>query len=197
MPPTFPIASLNRYTPNFSGVTQKLTWCQQFGLQILPKWGDADIFLLKMAVFRCLGDNGIVPWFVGIVGLCLGSWGLCSSQPPSSGGLPAHSHPPPPLPRRLSQPPEALRSPQRPSANHQPPAHRPQAPEIRPPIFSYPSTPRKARRTKWEFGFFDIFASHPRPWWPGLSWSHNFVIWWPLRSPNRLLAKKEYDTAKA
>ena len=37
MPPTFPIASLNRYTPNFSGVTQKLTWCQQFGLQIFPK----------------------------------------------------------------------------------------------------------------------------------------------------------------
>ena len=36
MPPTFPIASLNRYTPNFSGVPQKLTWCQQFGLQI-PK----------------------------------------------------------------------------------------------------------------------------------------------------------------
>ena len=34
---TFPIASLNRYTPNFSGVTQKLTWCQQFGLQIFPK----------------------------------------------------------------------------------------------------------------------------------------------------------------
>ena len=53
MPPTFPIARLNRYTPNFSGVTQKLTWCQQFGLQIFPKWGDADIFRLEMAVFRC------------------------------------------------------------------------------------------------------------------------------------------------
>ena len=37
IPPTFPIASLNRYTPNFSGVPQKLTWCQQFGLQIFPK----------------------------------------------------------------------------------------------------------------------------------------------------------------
>ena len=37
MPLTFPIASLNHYTPNFSGVTQKLTWCQQFGLQIFPK----------------------------------------------------------------------------------------------------------------------------------------------------------------
>ena len=40
MPPTFHIARLNRYTPNFSGVSQKLTWCQQFGLQIFPKWGD-------------------------------------------------------------------------------------------------------------------------------------------------------------
>ena len=37
MPLTFPIARLNRYTPNFSGVPQKLTWCQQFGLQIFPK----------------------------------------------------------------------------------------------------------------------------------------------------------------
>ena len=53
MPETFPIASLNRYTPNFSGVPQKLTWCQQFGLQIFPKWGDADICRLEMAVFRC------------------------------------------------------------------------------------------------------------------------------------------------
>ena len=58
MPPTFPIASLNRYTPNFSGVPQKLTWCQQFGLQIFPKWGDADICRLEMAVFRCFfGQN--------------------------------------------------------------------------------------------------------------------------------------------
>ena len=53
MPPTFPIASLNRYTPNFSGVPQKLTWCQQFGLQIFPKWGDAHILPQKNAVFRC------------------------------------------------------------------------------------------------------------------------------------------------
>ena len=36
-PPTFPIARLNRYTPNFLGLSQKLTWCQQFGLQIFPK----------------------------------------------------------------------------------------------------------------------------------------------------------------
>ena len=40
--PTFPIASLNRYSRNFSGVPQKLTWCQQFGLQIFQKWGDAE-----------------------------------------------------------------------------------------------------------------------------------------------------------
>ena len=53
MPPTFHIARLNRYTPNFSGVPQKLTWCQQFGLQIFPKWGDAEKPPQKYAVFRC------------------------------------------------------------------------------------------------------------------------------------------------
>ena len=37
IPLTFPISNLNSYTPNFSGVPQKLTWCQQFGLQIFPK----------------------------------------------------------------------------------------------------------------------------------------------------------------
>ena len=30
----FLIASLNRYTPKFSGVPQKLTWCQKVGLQV-------------------------------------------------------------------------------------------------------------------------------------------------------------------
>ena len=53
MPPTFHIASLNRYTPNFSGVGQKLTWCQQFGLQIFPKWGDAEKPPPKNPFFRC------------------------------------------------------------------------------------------------------------------------------------------------
>ena len=53
MLPTFRIARLNCYTPKFSGVPQKLTWCQQFGLQVLPKWGDANIWPLKKAVFRC------------------------------------------------------------------------------------------------------------------------------------------------
>ena len=53
MPPTFHIARLNRYTPNFSGVGQKLTWCQQFGLQIFPKWGDAEKPPQKNPFFRC------------------------------------------------------------------------------------------------------------------------------------------------
>merc|ERR1712016_294618 len=58
MPPTFHIPRLNHYTPNFSGVPQKLTWCQQFDLQIFPKLGDADICRLEMAVFRCFfGQN--------------------------------------------------------------------------------------------------------------------------------------------
>ena len=38
-------------------IPQKLTWCQQFGLQIFPKWGDADIFRLEMVVFRCFLDQ--------------------------------------------------------------------------------------------------------------------------------------------
>ena len=51
MPPTFHIASLNRHTPKFSGVPQKLTWCQKVGLQVLQS--DADFCPLKKAVFRC------------------------------------------------------------------------------------------------------------------------------------------------
>ena len=50
MPPTFHIASLNCYTPKFSGVPQKLIWCQKVGL---PKWGDADFCPRKKAVFMC------------------------------------------------------------------------------------------------------------------------------------------------
>ena len=53
MPPTFTVASVNHYTPMFTGIPQRLTWCQQFGLQIFPKWGDADFFHKEMAVFRC------------------------------------------------------------------------------------------------------------------------------------------------
>ena len=56
MPPIFPIASFNRYTSKFSGAPQKLTWCQQFGSQVLPKWGDANFWPLKRAVFRCFYD---------------------------------------------------------------------------------------------------------------------------------------------
>ena len=57
MPPTFPIANLNRYTPQFSGEPHKLTWYQQFGLQIFPKWGGADFLLQKNAVFSFFGLN--------------------------------------------------------------------------------------------------------------------------------------------
>ena len=53
MPLTIHIASLNRYTPKSSGVPQKLAWCQQFGIQVLPKKGDADFCRLEKAVFRC------------------------------------------------------------------------------------------------------------------------------------------------
>ena len=47
MPPTFYIASLHRYTPKVLKVLQKWIWCQQFGLQVLPKWGDADFSAQK------------------------------------------------------------------------------------------------------------------------------------------------------
>ena len=56
MPLTFSIASLNRYAPNFSGVPHKLTWCQQFGLHIFPKWGDAHIRPQKNAVLGVFLD---------------------------------------------------------------------------------------------------------------------------------------------
>ena len=54
MPPTFHIASLKRYTPKFSGPAQKLTWCQWFGVQVLPKLGNSctkSIFLAKRSIF--------------------------------------------------------------------------------------------------------------------------------------------------
>ena len=37
IPPTFYIASLHSYTPKVLKVLQKWIWCQQFGLQVLPK----------------------------------------------------------------------------------------------------------------------------------------------------------------
>ena len=52
VPPTFHIASLNRYTPKFSGKDQKLTGSQLFVLQVLPKWDDADFCHLEKVVFR-------------------------------------------------------------------------------------------------------------------------------------------------
>ena len=39
VPPTSRIANLKRYTPKFSGAPQYLTWCQPFGVQVLPKSG--------------------------------------------------------------------------------------------------------------------------------------------------------------
>ena len=56
MPLTFPIDSLNRYTPRISGLPQKLTWYQQFGVQIFAKWGDA-VFLHRKTLF--LGFFGL------------------------------------------------------------------------------------------------------------------------------------------
>ena len=52
MPSSFPRASLNRYTPKFSGEAQKLTWCQQFGIQIFPK----KVMPIFVAVFSVLLD---------------------------------------------------------------------------------------------------------------------------------------------
>ena len=51
MPQTFPIASLNRYTPNFSGVPLELTQSQQFGIQLLPKSGYPGFLAAKKGCF--------------------------------------------------------------------------------------------------------------------------------------------------
>ena len=37
LPPTFHKAHSNRYTPKISGVPQKMTWCQHFGVQDIQK----------------------------------------------------------------------------------------------------------------------------------------------------------------
>ena len=52
MPPCFHIAHLKRYVPNFSGVPQKLTWRNRFGLQLPPKWHDRNNVRPKQAIFR-------------------------------------------------------------------------------------------------------------------------------------------------
>ena len=52
MPPCFHIAHLKRYVPNFSGVPQKLTWRNRFGLQLPPKWHDLNRVAPKQAIFR-------------------------------------------------------------------------------------------------------------------------------------------------
>ena len=52
MPPCFHIAHLKRYVPNFSGVSQKLTWRDRFGLQLPPKWHDLNRVPPKQGIFR-------------------------------------------------------------------------------------------------------------------------------------------------
>ena len=48
-----PNSSFEPLYPNVSGAPQKFTWHQQFSLQLLPKWGDADLFRLKKTILRC------------------------------------------------------------------------------------------------------------------------------------------------
>ena len=39
------------YTPNFSGLPLELTWCHQFGQQLLPKSGNPDSLPPQQAIF--------------------------------------------------------------------------------------------------------------------------------------------------
>ena len=52
MPPTFHIASLNHFTPKFSGVPQKLTRYYRFGLQNQPKWGYSKSVSAQKGLFK-------------------------------------------------------------------------------------------------------------------------------------------------
>ena len=46
------------YSKTCVRVTQKLIWFQQFGLQLLPKWEEGDLYHPRKAVFRgCLWTN--------------------------------------------------------------------------------------------------------------------------------------------
>ena len=45
------IASFNRHAPKFSVVPQKLSWCQPFGVQGIPKSGNPDSFPPKNVFF--------------------------------------------------------------------------------------------------------------------------------------------------
>ena len=47
------IASLNRHTSKFSGIGLKITWCQPFAIQGLPKSGNPDCCPPKMAILSC------------------------------------------------------------------------------------------------------------------------------------------------
>ena len=46
-------------TPKFSRVPQKFSCCQQFCLQLLPKWGDADFWPLRKAVLGVFWTTSI------------------------------------------------------------------------------------------------------------------------------------------
>ena len=59
VPSTFHIASLKRYTPKFSGAPQKLTWCQPFGVQVLPKSGNSYSCTQKKLFLRCFCTKSI------------------------------------------------------------------------------------------------------------------------------------------
>ena len=60
--PTFHIAHLKRYVHKFSGVPQKLTCCERFGLQLLPNSEEFIFFHPGKAVFRgCFWTKRIFP----------------------------------------------------------------------------------------------------------------------------------------
>jgi len=88
MPPTSHIAILNCHTPKFSGVGLKLTWCQPFGVQGLPKLGNPDscppkrprvgrvtFFYQSVGFFKVFQGSfmfcGWSPWFGCVWGSCL------------------------------------------------------------------------------------------------------------------------------
>ena len=91
MPPTSHIASLNRHTPKFSGIRLKLTWCQPFAVQGLPKssnpesctqkrrsWGvffccKESIFLVKWSIFAYSMSH--IFWKISIWRLIWYIWG--------------------------------------------------------------------------------------------------------------------------
>ena len=53
IPPTFPVASLNSCTPNFSGGAYKLTWCHGVWPPELSKVSLSEKLSKILGVFRC------------------------------------------------------------------------------------------------------------------------------------------------